>query len=375
MPRDYYEALGVGREASAQQIKSAYRKIAVKFHPDKNPGDQEAEERFKEAAEAYAVLSDPEKRARYDRFGRQGVGSPPGGFDPSTFADFSDVLGDLFGFGDLFGGGRRGGARGGGPTPSPGADLRYDLTLTFEEAATGVSRELRIPRLEVCPDCTGSGARRGSAPVSCSACGGRGQVRFSQGFLTVARTCPQCRGEGTIVRDPCPGCRGQGRVERERTLEVKIPAGVDSGARMRLTGEGEHGRHGGPRGDLYVVLEVEPHASWERDGADVHARLEVSFPQATLGATLTVETLAGEQSFELPGGSQPGDQFRLRGKGFPRLGAAGRGDHVLHVAVKVPRPGELTEEQGGLLRRLAELEGEAVHEERGVLDRVKEFFS
>src|SRR6185295_9107626 len=250
--RDYYEVLAIGKTAGQQEIKSAYRKIAVRDHPDRNPGDKEAEERFKEAAEAYAVLSDADKRARFDRFGHEGVaGVGAGGFDPTIFADFSDILGDLFGFG--------GGRRGGGSGMTRGADLRYDLTLTFEEAAFGTETTLRIPKLETCQRCSGSGSANSSAPSTCSTCGGRGQVRFTQGFFSVARTCPQCHGEGRVITDPCPECRGEGRVERERSLSVKIPAGVDTGARLRLAGEGEHGRMGGPAGDLYVVLQVKPH--------------------------------------------------------------------------------------------------------------------
>ena len=254
--RDYYEILSVSRDATGAEIKSAYRQLAVRYHPDRNPGDAEAEERFKEAAEAYAVLSDADKRSRFDRFGHAGLGGAAGGaagFDPAIFADFSDILGDFFGFG---GGRRRGG---GGRAPRRGADLRYDLVISFEEAAFGSEETLRIPRLETCPDCKGGGSADGKQPRVCSACGGHGQVRYSQGFFTVARTCPQCHGEGTVVADPCRNCRGEGRVERERSIQVTIPAGVDSGSRLRLTGEGEHGRFGGPAGDLYVVIAVEPH--------------------------------------------------------------------------------------------------------------------
>jgi len=365
--RDYYEVLGLPRDASAAQVKSAYRKLAVQYHPDKNPGDRQAEERFKEAAEAYAVLSDPDRRSRYDRLGHAGVGAP--GFDPTIFADFSDILGDLFGFGDLFGGGRRRGAQG-----VPGADLRYDLELSFEEAAFGSTTSLRVPRLETCPDCSGSGAVGGAPPVVCSACGGRGQVAFRQGFLTVARTCPQCGGEGRVVRDPCRGCGGDGRVERERTLEVKVPAGVDTGARLRLPGEGEHGRRGGRTGDLYVVLHVAPHPRFQRQGPHVWSVVPVSYPQAVLGATLEVETLHGPATLELPPATASGQEFRLRGKGIARLDGGGRGDHVVRVEVHVPEPRELSEEERELLRRLAEIEGKPVREERRVLDRVKDLF-
>ena len=367
--RDYYEVLGVAREASAQQIKSAYLKLALQYHPDKNPGDHQAEERFKQAAEAYAVLSDPDKRARYDRFGQAGP-SPfaGGGFDPSIFGDFSDILGDLFGFGGGLGGrGRPGGA-------APGADLRYDLEIGFEEAAFGADKTLEVPRLETCETCAGSGAAAGTGRSTCRACSGRGQIRYSQGFFTVARTCPQCQGEGTVVEEPCPECRGQGLIERQRSLEVRVPAGVDSGARLRLVGEGEHGRRGGRPGDLYVVLAVADHERYHREGAHVLTVEEIGYAQAVLGAEIEVETLHGRERLEVPAGTQPGRQFRLRGKGIPKLGGSGRGDHVVEVAVHIPKPAEVDEERRELLRRLAELESRPVKEGRGVLDRVKDLF-
>ncbi len=365
--RDYYEILGVEKNAGAQEIKSAYRKLAQKFHPDRNPGDKEAEEKFKEGAEAYAVLSDTEKRARYDRFGHQGVSGAGGGggFDPTIFADFSDILGDFFGMG---GGGRRPGGA------SRGADLRYDLTLAFEEAAFGTETVLRIPRLEACETCTGTGSAGGKAPTTCSACRGQGQVRFSQGFFTVARTCPQCRGEGRVVTDPCKSCQGEGRVERERSISVKIPAGVDTGARLRLSGEGEHGRAGGPPGDLYVVVQVRPHLRFRRDGSTVLSRAVISFPQAVLGANIDVETLHGTAPLEIPPGTPHGRDFRLRSQGIDRLGGSGRGDHVVTVEVEVPNPRNLSEEEVTLLRRLAEIGGKPVKEERGVFDKVKNLF-
>lgn len=365
--RDYYEVLGVTREADAQEIKKAYRKLAVRYHPDKNPGDAEAESRFKEAAEAYAVLSDAEKRQRYDRFGHAGVDGAAGGggFDPSIFADFSDILGDLFGFGDMSG--RRG--RG-----NRGADLRYDLTLTFEEAAFGCNTPLRIPRLERCESCAGSGAAPGKQPVRCSACGGVGQVRFQQGFFSVARTCPQCNGQGTVIRDPCTTCHGEGLVEKQRTLEVRIPAGVDTGARLRLVGEGEHARQAGPPGDLYVVISVKEHPTFRRRDADVITELGLSYPQAVLGTTLEVETLHGPEELEIPPGTAFGKIFRLRGKGIPRLSSSGKGDHVVQVWIEVPHPKSLSSEQLELLRHLAELEGKTVRQGRGVIERVKDLF-
>lgn len=367
--RDYYEVLGVRRDAEVAEIKKAYRKIAVQDHPDRNPGNAEAEERFKAAAEAYAVLSDPDKRARYDRFGHAGVGgagSPfQGGFDPSVFGDFADVLGDLFGFG---GGGRRRGR-----APSRGADLRYDLTLSFEEAAFGTTETLRIPRLERCDDCSGTGSAGNAAPQVCSACAGRGQVRFTQGFLTVARTCPQCGGEGRTISDPCPACRGEGLVERDRSLEVRVPAGVDHGSRLRLASEGEHGRLGGPAGDLYVVLRVEPHERFERNGTDVLSEEAIGYPQAVLGTTLEVDTLHGPTALEVPPGTRSGTELRLRGQGIERLGRpAGRGDHVVRLEVRVPHPRELSEEEAELLRKLAETSGQQV--KGRVLDKMKKMF-
>lgn len=368
--RDYYEVLGVRRDADAREIKSAYRKLAVKYHPDRNPDDPEAEERFKEAAEAYAVLSDGDKRARYDRFGHRGVGGAAGGagaggFDPSIFSefDFGDILSEMFGFG---GGGRRRGAR-----VQRGADLRYDLQVSFEDAAFGTETTLRIPRLERCEACSGSGAADGAQASTCSACGGRGQVRFSQGLFTVARTCPQCGGEGRTITDPCRRCGGEGLEEKERSIQVDIPAGVDSGMRLRLSGEGEHGRRGGPPGDLYVVLHVEPHDTFRRDGDEVHSELEVSFPQAVLGSTVTIETLDGEESLEIPPGTPHGRQLRLRGKGIQRLNGGGRGDHVVSVLLRVPQPKDLSEEELGLLKGLAEHQGVEVKEGGGMFEKFK----
>ncbi|REJ79881.1 MAG: molecular chaperone DnaJ [Acidobacteria bacterium] len=371
MKRDYYEVLGVERDADVKAIKSAYRRLAVQFHPDKNPGDKEAEEKFKEAAEAYSVLSNPEKRARYDQFGHSGGGFA-GGFDPSAFTDFSDILGDLFGFGDLFGQGRprrgRGGAMG-------GADLRYDLQITFEEAAFGCEPELRIPRLESCERCSGSGSAGGEAPKTCAGCAGRGQVRFTQGFFTVARTCPQCQGQGQVISDPCSECQGQGRVEKERSIQVTIPPGVDTGARLRLAGEGEHGLRGGPPGDLFVVVHVEEHERFARQGADVYTLELIGYPQAVLGGILQVDTLHGRRELEVPAGSQPGQRFVLRGDGIPRLGRSGRGNHVVQIALHVPSPKEVGEEERELLERLAEIGGERVGSGRKrVWGKVKELF-
>jgi molecular chaperone DnaJ len=365
--------LGVERGAAPAEIKKAYRKAAAQNHPDRNPGDPAAEERFKAAAEAYAVLSDPDKRARYDRFGHSGLGGGGGfsGFDPQTFGDFADILGDLFGFGGGFGAGgrRRAGRRG-----VPGNDLRYDLSLSFEEAAFGTTRTLRVPRLEACPECAGSGAEGGAPPVTCRGCGGSGQIRFSQGFLTVARTCPQCGGRGSVFEKPCKQCRGQRRVEREKTLEVTIPAGVDDGARLRLGGEGEQGLDGGGDGDLYVVMRVEQHERFVRDGPHVLGLVDATYPQLALGATVPVETVHGPVPLELPPGTQAGEEFRLAGQGVPRLDGRGKGDHIVRVRLEIPELSELGDEERELLRRLAELQGKPVRERRGVKDRVRDLF-
>jgi len=366
--RDYYQVLDVARDASVQDIKSAYRKLVMRYHPDRNPDDPSAEARCKEASEAYAVLSDQAKRARYDRFGHAGT-QGSGGFDPTVFSDFSDILGDLFGIGDLFGGGRRRGAG----TGIPGADLRYDLKLSFEEAAFGLTSTLRFPRLETCEACTGTGSQDGELR-SCSTCGGIGQVRMSQGFFAIQRPCPHCAGSGRVVTDPCAQCAGDGRVERACKLEVKIPAGVDNGLSLRLRGEGEHGRRGGPPGDLDVVLHVDSHARFERDGADVLETVELGYPQMVLGASIKVQTLHGEEALKITAGTRPGTAFRLRGKGIERLRREGRGDHVVRVALRVPKLRELSDQQVALLAKQAELEGQSVTEHHGVLDKVKSLF-
>ena len=347
--RDYYEVLGVAQSADDQLIKRAYRKLALKHHPDRNPGDAKAEENFKDAAEAYAVLADPDKRGRYDRFGHAGIGGAAGApdFDPSVFADFGDILGgmgDFFGFGDLFGGGRR---RGG---PMRGVDLRYDLQILFAEAAAGTETTLQIPRRESCTRCAGSGAELGSSPQTCPQCGGHGQVRYQQGFLTVARTCGQCRGQGKIVTSSCVECQGEGRIEKERQLTVKIPAGIATGQRLRLSGEGEHGASGSPAGDLYVVIHVEDHPFFHREGDDLWCEVPVSFPTLALGGEVSVPTLNGDDRLTIPTGTQADSRFRLRGKGMPHLSGSGHGD--LYVDVRVEVPTKLTTEQRELVEQL-----------------------
>jgi molecular chaperone DnaJ len=370
--RDYYEVLAVARDASDQQIKSAYRKLALKYHPDRNPGNRDAEEHFKEAAEAYAVLADSEKRALYDRFGHagvSGVGAGAGGFDPTVFADFGDIfagLGDMFGFGDIFGGRRR---RGG---PQRGADLRYDLEITFDEAYEGAETSIQIPREETCETCNGSGAAAGSTPEVCSGCRGSGQVRYQQGFLTVARTCPTCGGTGRMISKPCQACRGAGRVGRERKITVKIPPGIATGQRLRLYGEGEHGTSGGPAGDLYVVIHVQEHPVFHREGDDLYCELPVTFPTLALGGPLRVPVVGGEDEVTVPSGTQPGTRFKLRGKGMPNVSGRGKGD--LYVIARAAVPKKLTREQKQLLEELAKTMPQAPLDVAGADASDKPFF-
>jgi molecular chaperone DnaJ len=367
--RDFYEILGVSRTASDQEIKSAYRRLAVRFHPDKNPNDSAAEEKFKEAAEAYSVLSDAEQRRRYDRFGHAGVSSGSGpAWGAPGFGGIEDILGDLFGFGDVFGSGRGSTRR---SAAQRGADLRYDLEIALEEAARGMTAQLRIPRLESCESCKGSGAAAGTQPESCSTCGGTGQVRYQQGFFSVARTCHACRGAGRIIRTPCSDCKGSGRIEREKQMEVKIPAGVETGSRLRVQGEGESGTLGGPPGDLYVVIHVAEHEQFERQGSNLYASVPITFAQAALGAEIQVKTLDDEEKLKVPLGTQTGTVFRLKGKGMPVLGGRGKGD--LFVAVTVITPTSLTREQRKLLEQLAEVENQDL-EDRGLVDKVRDIF-
>ena len=374
--RDYYEVLGVPRSADDQQIKSAYRKLALQYHPDRNPGDSQAEERFKEAAEAYSVLADAQKRGRYDQFGHAGLGGAAGqqGFDPTIFADFGDILGGL---GDLFGFGGFGGRRPGGPMR--GADLRYDLQVEFDDAANGTETVLQIPRLELCETCNGSGSK-GGAPKPCPQCKGRGQVRYQQGFLTVARTCGQCRGRGQVITDPCDTCQGQGRVERDRKLTVKIPAGIATGQRLRLQGEGEHGSTGGPAGDLYVVVHVDEHPFFHREEDDLWCELPVTYPTLVLGGEITVPTLKGEETLTIPKGTQPASRFRIRGKGMPNVSGHGRGDLYVHVKVDIPT--DLSSEQLELVKELdktmptrsAGPSERPAKDDRPFFDRVRDMF-
>lgn len=370
MKRDYYEILGVGRNASQQEIKSAYRKLAVQFHPDRNSGDKAAEEKFKEAAEAYAVLSDREKRERYDRFGHSGVsGSAGGGFDPDIFSDFSDILGDFFGFGDIFGSSRRRSRS----RAQRGHDLRYDLTIDFEEAVFGVKAKIKLPRQQTCPDCSGSGADPAHGTAVCSVCGGQGQVRFQQGFFTISRTCSRCNGAGRTIEVPCSNCQGSGRVQKEKVLEIKIPAGVEDQSRLRVAGEGESGIQGGPPGDLYVVISVKPHPFFQRQGRDLYCEIPLTFTQAALGAEIEVPTLEGKQKLKIPPGTQTGELFRFRGQGVTSLlNGGGRGDQL--VKVKVVTPTKLSKEEKELFQRLAELSPAPGQSGQGLFEKVKEIF-
>ena len=370
--RDYYEVLGVARDASVGEIKKAYRGLAVKYHPDRNPGDAEAEERFKEAATAYAVLSDAEKRSRYDRFGHQGVGDQPfTGFDPGSFGDFADILGDLFGFGDIFGG--RGGR--GGRQRRRGHDLQYTLRISLDDAAKGVERPIRVPRLERCETCDGSGSKPGTTPEACGTCGGNGQVLFRRGFLSVAQTCPTCSGAGRVNRYPCEPCGGQGRVEREATLQVSIPAGVDNGMRLRLSGEGEDGPQGGQSGDLFVVIAVAPHDVFERDGDDLHMELPISVFQAMLGTRIAAKTIQNQDvEIEVAPGTQPSEVYRVRGAGMPNVNGRRRGDLNVHFKVVVPQ--KLNSEQRTLVEEVARIGGGFEPEDqRSLFERLKQAFA
>ena len=369
--RDYYEILSVERDADDAALKSAYRKLALMYHPDRNPNNPDAAEKFKEASQAYAVLSDPEKRSRYDRFGHAGVGAAgPGGFpgfDASGFADLSELFGGLFGF--AAGGGFGGGA----PGPVAGSDLVYRMEISFRDAAFGVEAPIAISRLERCESCDGSGAARGTKPKTCPACGGRGRQRMSQGFLTVTRPCPSCQGEGRVIEKPCSDCRGEGRRRGKKDLTIRIPAGVESNARLRLTGEGDAGPNGGPAGDLYVVLSVAADDVFEREGNDIVVTLELPFPTLVLGGEVSVPTLDGTETMAVAPGTPVGAELRLKGRGMGRLGRGGRGDLVARVQVHVPR--SPSKEEKETLRRYAELTGAPVGKGKGVLGKAKKIFS
>ncbi len=366
--RDFYEILGVSRDAGASELKKAYRAKAMADHPDRNPGDKAAEDRFKECSEAYAILTDAEKRRAYDRFGHAGVGAAGGaGFqDFGDVGNFSDVFNDLFG--DIFGG-RSGQRRGRGQR---GADLRYNLEIEFVDALSGVEPQIKIPKMRPCATCKGSGARAGTQAETCARCRGAGQVILQQGFFRISRPCDDCGGAGEVIRERCSECRGSGRLEGEQTISVRVPPGVDEGTRLRLTGEGEAGVAGGPAGDLYVVISMRSDEYFERDGRDVHVAVPLSFPQAALGAEIEVKTLEGTITLTIPEGTQSGKVFRLRGKGFPSLRAAGRGDELVHVYVEVPS--RLTKRQRALLEELAEESGGLASPSPGFLDKIRNIF-
>jgi len=367
---DYYEVLGVTRDVNDGELKTAYRKLAMKFHPDRNPGDAKAEERFKEASEAYQVLSDSNKRAAYDRYGHAANGAGFSGGSPFTeSADLGDIFGDLFG--EMFGGGGRGRST---SRVQRGEDLRYDITIEFEEAVFGKETEIKVRRRENCSSCNGAGTSSGRGPSVCSQCQGRGQIRYQQGFFSVARACGTCGGSGTVITDPCTTCRGETRVVREFKMNVKVPAGVEDGTRIRYSGEGEAGRFGGPRGDLYVVLTVRPHDFFERDGYDLHCVVPISFPQAALGADIEIPSLDGEVTLKIPEGTQNGKEFRIRSQGVPHLNEHGRGDLIVEVMIQTPK--KLSRQQRDLVKQLADsMTVENKPASRNMLNKMKDLFS
>ncbi|KAF0182413.1 MAG: molecular chaperone DnaJ [Nitrospirae bacterium] len=363
--KDYYKILGVERTASQDELKKAFRQLALKYHPDRNPGDKESEDKFKEANEAYSVLSDPEKRAHYDRFGTaDGIGQGGFGQGGSPFGDiFEDIFDDFFG---AFGGQRR-------QRPTRGADLRYNMTITLEEAAFGIEKEIKIPRWQTCESCSGSGSEPGKQAETCPNCKGSGNVRFQQGFFSVSKTCGKCHGAGKIITSPCSKCRGEGKVRVQRDISVKIPAGVDVGSRLRLSGEGDFGSSGGPPGDLYIVLDVEEHRVFKRHGLDVWCEAPISFPTAVFGAEIEVPTLNGTAKIKIPASTGSGKEFHIKGRGIPKLGTNHRGDQIVSVFIDVPK--KLSDRQKELLQEFARLGGESVEESKGFKGKLKDLFT
>lgn len=373
--RDYYDILGVAKNASKEDIKKAYRKLALQYHPDRNPGNTEAEAKFKEASEAAEVLLDDQKRPRYDQFGHAGVGGQGGfgggGFGGDPFTDLGDIFGDIFG--DILGGGRRRGGGGRRSRGRPGDDLQLNLNVSFEEAAFGVEKIVEVYKKIECETCHGSGGKNGSTPATCDACHGHGEIRRQQGFFTVATTCPKCQGSGQVISDPCGSCHGQGVKKKKSELAVKVPAGIDDGQRLKLTNEGDAGQFGGPNGDLYIVIGILQHEFFEREEQDVICTVPVSFSQAALGSEVEVPTLSGKVSVKVPPGTQSGKKMRLKGKGIPRLGSYGVGDQIINIHVETPS--KISGEQRELFERLAELEQKNSNPmSRGFLDRVKDLF-
>jgi molecular chaperone DnaJ len=373
--RDFYEILGVAKNASDEEIKKAYRKLAMKHHPDRNPDDKKAEDSFKEAKEAYEMLSDADKRAAYDRYGHAGVDPNMGGagFGGANMGGFADAFGDIFG--DIFGGGGR--QRGGGSQVYRGADLRYAMEITLEQAAAGYETQIRIPGYDECEVCHGSGAKPGTKPQTCPTCGGAGAVRMAQGFFSIQQTCPKCHGSGKIIPEPCATCEGLGKIKRTKTLEVKIPAGIDEGMRIRSSGNGEPGLNGGPPGDLYVEIHIKPHSVFQREGDDLHCEMPISFGTAALGGELDLPTLAGKATITVPEGTQTGKTFRLRGKGVKGVRSGYPGDLYCHIVVETPV--RLTEHQRKLMKEFEKstVEGGAKHspQGKGWFDKVKEYFA
>jgi molecular chaperone DnaJ len=371
---DYYDVLGVSRDASDQELKSAYRKQALKYHPDRNPGDHAAEEKFKEASEAYQVLSDGDKRAVYDRYGHAGLGGQGSGAGPfAGGVDISDIFGEMFG--EMFnmgGGSQRGPQR--GSRQRRGDDLRLDLAIEFDQAFFGTETEVKIRRLETCTACNGRGSATGRGPIPCGQCQGRGEIRYQQGFFSVSRTCGACGGWGSVIGDPCPTCRGESRVSSERTLNVKVPAGVEHGTRIRCTGEGDAGRSGGPKGDLYVVLSVRSHDFFERNGNDLHCVIPISFPQAALGAEIELAGIDGPVALKIPEGTQSGRELRIRGRGVPYVNEKGRGDLIVKVLVQIPK--KLTRTERELISKLAEsLSADNKPTSPSLMDKMKDLFN